>query len=185
MLVTIAEPYDFAEAMVLRSKLQAYGIKTHSPSDNIVSVMPHITMGLGGYMLQVYRNDAEDAREILEEFIHAQHISVPADMDDIPGYRCPLCHSPKVSAQGSWWGLMMYFMTVVCGAVPKSNRKGCADCGHEFKAGRMTYSTKMALMLFWGMYGVYNLVFLEAAGYIRSLDFWYDITALIPIGHYF
>ncbi len=64
-LVTIAELNSLNEAYLLKSKLEASGIKTFISNENINTILP--MGGLGGIKLQVNFKDSFAAMDILYE----------------------------------------------------------------------------------------------------------------------
>ncbi len=161
-LVTLAIPYDQSEALVLRSKLEAHGILVFMPQFNTGFVMPHLSIAIGGYPIQVPRAVYDEALSILKEFTHLKTEIRPASEGAIPGYRCPKCQSPKVAAQGSWWGLFMILQIVVIGIVPKSNRIKCGHCGNGFKAGSMPRKIKYGLLFPWSIIIMYQIIIVNS-----------------------
>ena len=70
------DPGDFAtlisfstigEAQVAASLLDAAGIESHVPDENVASTIPHAVPAMGGYRLQVRREDFARARAVLAD----------------------------------------------------------------------------------------------------------------------
>ena len=66
-LVTVARFIDRAEAMIARSLLQSEGLSVVMPEENVLSTLPHLILGVGGYRLMVRAQNAELARVLLRD----------------------------------------------------------------------------------------------------------------------
>jgi hypothetical protein len=87
------------DAQIARSRLQASGIPCFLPDEQLSTIDPLLTDALGGVRLQVADEDAERAREILD-----QPLDLSEDLD--PEHGCPHCESPYWSESWSPWQII-------------------------------------------------------------------------------
>ena len=66
-LVVVAEFIERSEAIVARAFLEAEGVRSLLPEDNVMSTMPQLIHAGGGYRLMVRAADAARAKRLLEE----------------------------------------------------------------------------------------------------------------------
>ena len=64
-LVQIATAFNVSEAIVLQSKLRAYGVPSHIFDLGTANVDPGLVLAIGGMRLMVNAEDAEFARELV------------------------------------------------------------------------------------------------------------------------
>lgn len=96
-MVTIRKFRDLPEALFAKGSLESAGIECAMVDDNMVRLDWFISNLLGGVKLQVSREDAADAEEIL-----SQPIPESFDVTGIGDYqqpRCPKCQSLDINFQ--------------------------------------------------------------------------------------
>lgn len=96
-MVTIRKFRDLPEALFAKGSLESAGIECAMVDDNMVRLDWFISNLLGGVKLQVNREDAADAEEIL-----SQPIPENFDVTGIGDYqqpRCPKCQSLDINFQ--------------------------------------------------------------------------------------
>lgn len=65
-LVEIARVYDYTQAEIMRSALQAHGFETVLFGENHHRLQPHLQIALGGIRVMVREHQAQEARNFLE-----------------------------------------------------------------------------------------------------------------------
>lgn len=66
MHVTVAQVYEFEQALLLRSVLEADGIEVFLPDEFVMQNTPHLLFANDGIRVQVKPEDEARAREILD-----------------------------------------------------------------------------------------------------------------------
>jgi hypothetical protein len=95
-LVTIRKFLDLPEALLAKGRLDSAGIESFIVDDNMVRIYWFISNVLGGIKLRVNLEEAETAREVLD-----QPIPESFDVEGVGEYQqphCPNCQSAEISA---------------------------------------------------------------------------------------
>lgn len=130
-MITIARFQYTSEAIIIQGRLEAEGIKTFLADSITVDTDPLVSNAIGGVKLQVWEEDEEKAKVILEEI---SRYSVDNDGQPI---LCPKCGVDKVemgtsiSDRKSFWGFILGF---IFGSLPlyMKQKYRCYECGFEF-----------------------------------------------------
>ena len=97
-LKTIARFRDVPAAQLAQSRLEADGIEASLLGVNHVSINWLVSQAIGGIRLQVPAEDAEHARELLQQDRSEDREGVSeADLPAAEGEECPRCGSDRVS----------------------------------------------------------------------------------------
>jgi hypothetical protein len=94
--VTLRQFRDLPEALIARGSLESAGIQAFLIDDNMIRMDWFISNLLGGIKLEVRAEDAEAAREILD-----QPIQETLDVEGVGNFdqpKCPRCQSLNVSS---------------------------------------------------------------------------------------
>jgi Putative prokaryotic signal transducing protein len=114
------------DANLARTKLDAYGIQCFLTEENVANLFPMQSVKLFGVRLHVFKNDQEQAGQILIDqiFVDREELS------------CPRCLSIKVDIEESQklayriFTLSLGLLSFLRIPIPKVYR--CQDCQHEF-----------------------------------------------------
>lgn len=74
--VTIATFTYPHEITILKHLLQEAGLQFYFENETMLSVAPFYTYALGGIRLKVHKEDAEAAKQVLEDFNHNNHLKI-------------------------------------------------------------------------------------------------------------
>jgi len=96
-LVTIRKFRDLPEALLAKGSLESVGIECFLADDNLIRLDWFISNFVGGIKLRVKAEDAESARELLEQPIPEGMYIEGVGLYEQP--RCPACGSLDVSFQ--------------------------------------------------------------------------------------
>ncbi|HYL14407.1 MAG TPA: hypothetical protein VEV41_15300 [Terriglobales bacterium] len=135
-VVTIRKFRDLPEALLAQGSLESAGIECWLTDDNLVRLDWFISNFVGGIKLQVKKEDAEAANEILE-----QPIPEDFDVEGIGEYhqpRCPKCQSLDVSFEEL--NKPVAFATAYVGLPIPLHRRAwrCRSCKHEWQGSDST-----------------------------------------------
>jgi hypothetical protein len=130
-LVTIGKFRDLPEALLVKGRLDSAGIESFLVDDNMVRLDWFISNLLGGIKVQVAKDDAANAEELL-----SQPIPEDFDVEGVGEYvqpRCPKCQSLDISFQ-ELQKLISYGSAYVGVPVPV-NLPGwkCHSCNYEWQ----------------------------------------------------
>jgi hypothetical protein len=127
-MITIAQFSKPEEAHLLRMRLEAGGVPAFVLDENMVQMDWLYSNAIGGVRLQIAEEDAERAREILEE--------EPAE--ELPSDRpvCPSCGSLETGIDET--PRRITFLTILLCGVPlffPRQRWKCAECQATWREG--------------------------------------------------
>jgi hypothetical protein len=129
-MVTIRQFRDLPEALFAKGSLESAGIECGLIDDNMVRLDWFISNLLGGVKLQVRREDAAIAQEILE-----QPIPENLDVSGVGEYeqpRCPKCQSLDINFQEV--APSAYFSAALNVPIPFHRRAWrCHSCDAEWE----------------------------------------------------
>lgn len=118
--VTIAVFQYSSEALIIKGKLEAEGVKVFLVDEYTVDTDPLVSNAIGGVKLQVYTGQEEIAKNIVSA-IDASLLIVPV-----------VC----VSCKSSRFTLRMTFSNLLLKLIPMNGKfeYNCTDCNTNFKA---------------------------------------------------
>lgn len=133
-LKTIARFRDVPAALLAHSRLEADGIQALLLGVNHVSINWLASQAIGGIRLQVSVEDAERARELLQQDRSQDLVDIPeAELPVVEGEGCPRCgsdHSRRSQlAQRTKAASMLLGLPFVLWR----NRRRCSACGFSWK----------------------------------------------------
>lgn len=129
-MITIARFQYTSEAIITQGRLEAEGVKTFLADSITIETDPLISNAIGGVKLQVWKEDEEKAKAILEEIIRYS-------VDEKGSLLiCPKCKGNKIemltsiSDRKSFWGFIIGF---IFGALPlyMKHKHICSECRTE------------------------------------------------------
>jgi len=139
--ITIASYPEPMEANLMRSKLLSEGIECVLLDEILISVQPFYSNAIGGIKLQVHQDEAEKAREVINESnnanLHVVYKSEAAiDETNLDHNRlyCPECKSEDVYFERFSTGEL--FLTIILLGIPALFIKGryiCYNCGNKWE----------------------------------------------------
>jgi hypothetical protein len=131
-MVTIRKFRDLPEALFAKGSLESAGIECALLDDNMVRLDWFISNLLGGVKLQVRHEDAEVAKQILEQPI-PQNFDVPG-IGEYEQPRCPKCQSLDVNFREI--APAAYVSAAVSAPIPFHRRAWrCHFCDSEWEDG--------------------------------------------------
>jgi hypothetical protein len=129
--VTLRQFLDLPEALLAKGRLESAGIEAYLVDDNMVRLNWFISNILGGIKLKVRAEDAEAARDILN-----QPIPETLEVDGVGTFeqpKCPQCQSLEVGCDELNKG---FSYTAAFAGIPiPMHRKGwiCHSCGNHWE----------------------------------------------------
>jgi hypothetical protein len=140
-VVTVRKFRDLPEALLAKGSLDSAGVECWLADDNLVRLDWFISNFVGGIKLQVRKEDAEAANEILD-----QPIPEDFDVEGIGEYqqpRCPECHSLDVSFEEL--NKPVAFASAYVGLPIPLHRRAwrCHECKHQWKDAASAGSTEL------------------------------------------
>jgi hypothetical protein len=120
--------YNYIEANIVLTMLEASGINAHLKDEHSVTINPPLSPALGGMKLMVHYTQAERAWELLEDAEHIYLKSIP----------CPICkaHALKAISVSKKYEckLSAIINMLLCGkSVELIEMYQCGNCGYDFK----------------------------------------------------
>lgn len=133
MMTTVARFQYTAEAIVIRGRLEAEGIKTFLADSHTIDTDPLVSNAIGGVKLQVRKEDEERAKAVLDE------ISRYSVDDKGEAIQCPKCNAQKVEMGTSIKDIKSFFgflAGILLGGLPPymKQKYRCSECGFEFNS---------------------------------------------------
>lgn len=130
-LITIARFQYTSEALIIQGKLESEGIQTFLADSTTINTDPLVSNAIGGVKLQVWENDLEKAKTILDQI---SEYSLDNEGEPLS---CPNCGKQKidmvtsVSDNKSLWGFIIGCMF---GSLPlfMKYKYKCSECNFEF-----------------------------------------------------
>ena len=127
------------EAYVLRSFLEAEGIRVQLLNEFTVQSYNFLSVAVGGVELQVLKSDVDKVRELMSEGdfeIDQEHIESEAEIEETQGIQCMHCGSTEVKKQrnASVWGFVVGVFLLGIPFFFPDREYHCFDCGKNFKA---------------------------------------------------
>ncbi len=140
-LRTIARFRDVPAAQLARSRLEADGIQVALLGVNHVDINWLASRAIGGIRLQVLAEEAEHARELLQQDRSGDLEGVPeADLPAADGEQCPRCGSDRVHrSQLAHWTKAasmlggIWFLLLSLPFVWWRHRFDCSACGFSWR----------------------------------------------------
>ncbi len=129
-LVTIARYRDLPEALLAQGMLQAAGIACELVDENIVRMDWFWSNMVGGIRLQVDRDVAEEANEVLASPIPTE-LPGETETESFHQPTCPKCASLDVSPSttNQWISAAVLYITALPIPLPREKSWRCWDCG--------------------------------------------------------
>lgn len=130
-MITVARFQYTSEAIIIQGRLEAEGIKTFLADSQTINTDPLISNAIGGVKLQVWEEDIERAKAILDE------ISRYSVDDEGNLIQCSRCESNKVemvtsiSDKKSFFAFVVGLFSLSLPLYVKQKYK-CSECGFEF-----------------------------------------------------
>ncbi|HKM48529.1 MAG TPA: DUF2007 domain-containing protein [Terriglobales bacterium] len=129
--VTLRQFRDLPEALLAKGSLESAGIQAYLIDDNMIRMDWFYSNLLGGIKLKVHPEDAEAAREILN-----QPIPEMLDVEGVGNFeqpKCPRCQSLDVSDEEL--NKPVSYLTAYAGVPVPVYKKGwtCHACGNQWK----------------------------------------------------
>jgi hypothetical protein len=129
--VTMRQFRDLPEALLAKGSLESAGIQSYLVDDNMIRMDWFISNLLGGIKLKVCPEDAEAAREILN-----QPIPETLDVEGVGSFeqpKCPRCQSLDVSCEEL--NKALSYLTAYAGVPVPVYKRGwtCHGCGNEWQ----------------------------------------------------
>ena len=129
--ITLRQFLDLPEALLAKGSLESAGIQAYLVDDNMVRIYGGISNIFGGIKLRVRAEDAEAAREILN-----QPIPETVDVQGVGNFeqpKCPSCRSLDVRCDELNKGIS--YLTAYAGVPIPVYKKGwsCHACGNEWE----------------------------------------------------
>jgi transposase-like protein len=128
-LVTVKTFSSAWEADLAKTQLEACGIHAFILDSNTISVNWLFSNAIGGIKLQVFEDQATEAKEVLSNTAEGLEGSISEDK-----IKCPQCGSEKVT-QINWerrWSLVSILFLGFPIFYPRGKYL-CQDCGHKWK----------------------------------------------------
>ncbi len=140
-LETIARFRDVPASQLARCRLEADGIQVSLLGVNHVSINWLASQAIGGIRLQVPAEDAERARELLEQDRSEELSEIPeADLPAAQDETCPRCGSDRVyGSQLAHWTKAasmlggLWFLLLSLPFVWWRHRLDCSACGFSWE----------------------------------------------------
>ena len=131
-LVTIASYRDLPEALLAKGTLESTGIRCYLANENIVRLDWLLANSVGGIRLQVRREHASLAAEVLGAGIPAVFFTEEGELYLQPS--CPQCDSLDVSYQNQNRHLTFLAWLLLRFPLPFPSKYSwnCRGCGHEW-----------------------------------------------------
>jgi len=130
-MITIARFQYTSEAIIIQGRLEAEGIRTFLADSLTIDTDPLVSNAIGGVKLQVWEEDVEKAKAVLDE------ISRYSVDDNGNAIQCPKCENNKVEMVTSIFDIKSFFAFMV-GLFSLSlplymkQKYRCSKCGFEF-----------------------------------------------------
>jgi hypothetical protein len=131
-LVTLQQFRDVPEALLAKGKLESAGIACVLADGNLVRMDWLLSNAVGGIRLQVHQQDAESAREVLDEPIPTE-FSEDEVGESYAQPRCPRCYSLDIGFEkiDRFWTFGLWLLLSFPIPVRKDSWK-CYTCGVEW-----------------------------------------------------
>lgn len=138
MLTTVGRYFDPWEAHVLRARLEAEGVPASVSGDQHVIAYWPISMALGGVLLQVPSDYAEQAQDIIAAY-HAgafkqDLVAEHPEAADV----CPACGASQITGTVPMEQRALTVATYLLALAPFPTRASsfqCNACGHRWEYG--------------------------------------------------
>jgi hypothetical protein len=138
-IVTVRQFRDLPEALLAKGSLESAGIQAYLVDDNMIRMDWFISNLLGGIKLKVHAEDAEVAKQILD-----QSIPEMLDVEGIGNFdqpKCPTCQSLDIAYEEN--KPASYISAYIGVPVPVRKRGWkCHDCGNEWSEDSDAESTE-------------------------------------------
>jgi len=131
-IVTVRQYRDLFEAQLAKGMLESAGIECFLADENIVRMNWYISNLVGGLRLQVRPDDAEAAREILDQPMPENFDIEGVDQYEQP--RCPNCQSLDISFEETNKGIVLGAVWFAGIPLPiRRDRWKCHSCGRAWQ----------------------------------------------------
>ena len=132
-LVTVARFRDLPEAMLARGRLQSAGIDAFLADENYIRMDWFMSNMIGNMRLQVREDDAESAKEILQQPV-PEDFEIGASGEKFEQPKCPKCGSVDIEFEGVHRGLGLVSAYAIGVPLPlRSNTWKCNHCSAEWQ----------------------------------------------------
>jgi DNA-directed RNA polymerase subunit M/transcription elongation factor TFIIS len=136
-LVVAATFLEPNQAHVVRSRLEAEGIRAALDGEHHISMDWLISNAIGGVKLLVHERDLESAKRILQETCPSIRDEETGDETDdgVSSEGCPCCGSNDVCRERLKTRLI--FLSILLLGIPLpflSRKMVCETCGHKWRA---------------------------------------------------
>ena len=133
-LVTIAALTDVTLVHLLKSRLDVAGIQSFIADENTASMNWLYSGLIGGVKLIVRREDAEKAKEILDDELPVDLQEIELGLKKEDDFRCPKCDSDNIFMErtSGWLVMLTFFLLSVFAPIPKRGYI-CRNCNHKWK----------------------------------------------------
>jgi hypothetical protein len=140
--ITIATYPEPLEANLMRSKLLSEDIECILLDENLISVQPFYSNAIGGIKLQVHEDDAQRAKEILEESnkppLHIIYKNINHKTNKHTKLHCPECNSTEVYYERLSNSELVLCILLL--GIPLLFLKGkyhCYNCGNKWEKEKL------------------------------------------------
>jgi hypothetical protein len=138
-LITIASYRDLPVAELAKAKLESEGILCFLQGKNLVGVDWLYSFAVGGVKLQVAEQEADNAKEILNEDC-SEELDLVEDEFPQPEKNeiCEKCHSPNLRVldarrKAGAWSLLFWWLIMAIPLIFFGKRYQCENCQHVMK----------------------------------------------------
>jgi predicted RNA-binding Zn-ribbon protein involved in translation (DUF1610 family) len=133
-IITLRSFDNYFLASITLTKLQGAGVNCYLKDENTVTIDPILSNAIGGIKIVVKEEDAEEAKEILQQF----------DEEYLQSVKCPQCGAAAitlVSKPGASNFITAIFTWLFSSyAIAPENVYQCGKCGYESKTMPITIS---------------------------------------------
>lgn len=128
-LVTVAQYRDLPEAWLAKSKLEVAGITCFLENEYIVGANWLYSDALGGVKLNVPKENAEEAKAIIEE----SHEPLEQEEGLLPESACPACGATEIETKNYTRKFAALTLLISLPLFIFLKRYHCKSCGHRWK----------------------------------------------------
>jgi len=136
VLITIATFTNPLEAHIVRGRLEAEGIDTSVAHEHHIWANWFLSTALGGVKLQVKPEDAQRAREILQQEQAGDYEALVTDSVEetaVPRPTCPVCRSEDITPARRSGRISLFIVWLSSLPLPYSSvTMSCRNCGHTW-----------------------------------------------------
>lgn len=130
-LVTVAQYRDLPEAWLAKSKLEAAGITCFLDNEYTIGANWLYSDALGGVKLNVPKENAEEAKAIIEE--HHEPLEQEEAEGLLTGSACPACGATEIETKNYTRKFAALTLLISLPLLIFLKRYHCRSCGHRWK----------------------------------------------------